>query len=663
MTDLFADRFRIDRELGRGSFGIVYLAFDTRLQDRPVALKLLHPGLDADPTVVRQFQREAGVLARLEHPAIVPIYDAGAEEGRRYLVMRYVAGRSLAKVLADEGPQPPERVFGWLGQIAAGLDYAHGQDVLHRDLKPANLLLDEARGQVLISDFGLAQAVMSSGGSASMSHGMMTGTALYMAPEVILGQPHIAASDRYSLGCALYELLDGKPQFTGDNVVAVTHQHVHSPPRPLALAGDVGEALAEQVMAMLAKVPEGRPSTATQAHTAVVDGMRRREEARQAAAAQEVARQAEAARKAERERQQRAAEETVRQEAAHKAEAERLRQEKEKAAAEHEATEHRRQEQAGAEQARQEAARREREQEGAQKLRPGWHRAGGGTPSSEAKPMWQRWPLWAGLALVAVVGFLLLRGLREADNRSEPTLRPDLGIGSTMISDKDGMELVYVPEGAFLIGSAVDDAEADDDTKPQHMVYLDAYWIDKTEVTNDQYRKCVAVGSCAQPPGSDYKNAARGRHPVVQVSWNDAMAYCEWAGRRLPTEAEWEKAARGTDGRIYPWGNAAPDSALANFAQNLGWTAAVGSYAAGASPYGAMDMAGNVWEWVGDWYGAGYYANAPRPNPRGPETGDGRVLRGGSWLVASPLIRTTNRSWYFLDFRLVSNGFRCARSP
>lgn len=269
---------------------------------------------------------------------------------------------------------------------------------------------------------------------------------------------------------------------------------------------------------------------------------------------------------------------------------------------------------------------------------------------------------------------------KEAAPSSSP------GIGSTMISDKDGMELVYVPAGEFLMGSAKDDPQADDDEKPRHKVYVDAYWMDKTEVTNLQFARFVEetghvteaerAGTGWVFTGTDYQevNGADWRHPqgpdsrsedshpVVQVSWNDAKAYCEWAGRRLPTEAEWEKAARGTDARKYPWGNNEPNATLANFAMKVKGTRPVGSYPTGASSYGALDMAGNVFEWVGDWYGVGYYATAPASNPQGPEAGDKRGMRGGSWNYESRLVRPALRNGGTPDTRSDPLGFRCARS-
>ena len=217
------------------------------------------------------------------------------------------------------------------------------------------------------------------------------------------------------------------------------------------------------------------------------------------------------------------------------------------------------------------------------------------------------------------------------------------GIGSTLTSTIDGMIMVYVPAGSFQMGYA----GGYPDEQPEHTVALDAFWIDKTEITNRSYGLCVQASACKPPSrrtsnGIDdyYGNAQYEDYPVIFVSWTDAQSYCTWAGQRLPTEAEWEKAARGTDGRLYPWGNTPPDKNLANFDDNIWDVVAAGSYPAGASPYGALDMAGNVWEWTADWFGSDYYSQSPTQNPTGPETGTKRVLRGGSWNFDAPGSRT-----------------------
>jgi formylglycine-generating enzyme required for sulfatase activity len=250
------------------------------------------------------------------------------------------------------------------------------------------------------------------------------------------------------------------------------------------------------------------------------------------------------------------------------------------------------------------------------------------------------------------------------------TAKPTLKIGSTEVSPKDDMVMVYAPAGEFLMGSdKTKDRDAEDNELPQHTVYLDAFWIDQTEVTNAQYERCAADGQCTLPPynGSSrrrfyYWDSQYANYPVIYLDWNQAQGYCAWAGRRLPSEAEWEKAARGTDGRIYPWGDTAPDKSKLNYNNfDNGDTTAVGSYPSGASPYGALDMAGNVWEWVNDWYSDSYYQQSPARNPTGPNSGTGRVLRGSDWGESN--VRSAERIGVPPDGMLDRIGFRCAVSP
>jgi formylglycine-generating enzyme required for sulfatase activity len=254
----------------------------------------------------------------------------------------------------------------------------------------------------------------------------------------------------------------------------------------------------------------------------------------------------------------------------------------------------------------------------------------------------------------------------------------NLGIGSTMTGE-DGMTLLYVPAGEFTMGS--DNGGLHE--KPVHTVDLDAFWIDKTEVTNAMYAKCVEAGECNPPDSSSsnthtdyFGNSEFDDYPVLYVSWNDASAYCSWAGRRLPTEAEWEKAARGENANVYPWGDTF-DGSIVNFCDtncSSDWAdkssddgfadvAPVGIYPNGASPYGALDMAGNVWEWVNDWYSDIYDVNSPKTNPLGPDSGQARVLRGGSWNDDDYVVRSANRHWGGPSNSDLDVGFRCSRSP
>jgi formylglycine-generating enzyme required for sulfatase activity len=218
--------------------------------------------------------------------------------------------------------------------------------------------------------------------------------------------------------------------------------------------------------------------------------------------------------------------------------------------------------------------------------------------------------------------------------------------------------MIYVPAGEFTMGSLDADRDARDEEKPAHTVNLDAFWIDKTEVTNAQYQKCVEAGACKEPTCWDKGDLNGVDQPVVCVTWDDAQTYAAWAGGRLPTEAEWEKAARGTDERLYPWGDEAADCDKANFKGCMGRTVTVGSYPDGASPYGALDMAGNVWEWVADWYDEGYYQDSPTRNPQGPNSGERRALRGGSFDMSESRLRNAFRIGNMPAYSNWDLGFR-----
>ncbi len=263
-------------------------------------------------------------------------------------------------------------------------------------------------------------------------------------------------------------------------------------------------------------------------------------------------------------------------------------------------------------------------------------------------------------------------------------------------------DMVLIPAGEFFMGSP-ESAGGLPDERPQRKVYLDAYWIDRYETTHADYAAFVRATGHPIPENANHAAtlwtadgplAGIEPHPVVNVSWLDATAFCRWAGKRLPTEAEWEKAARGTDGRRYPWGDEW-DLTKANsasywagrtveFANSTEWeafwlkgdgarlarekglrgevlTLPVGTFPQSVSPYGLHDMAGNVAEWVQDWYNPNYYAGAPLSNPAGPERGAIKSMRGGSWLKPAISLRTSDRDWGTMDSRPSGTGFRCAK--
>jgi len=316
------------------------------------------------------------------------------------------------------------------------------------------------------------------------------------------------------------------------------------------------------------------------------------------------------------------------------------------------------------------------------------------------------------LMIAIAAACVFLSPIRRLHQPSEP------GVGKTLIRPADGMVMVYVPAGQFKMGAPglewirwpqskralkrmyyrpflfVDET-------PQHVVHLDAFWIDQTEVTVAMFHKFIeATGYITTAEregwgrpwtdgpkelewrkvnGADWQHprgpgsTAEDNHPVTQVSWEDSAAYCQWVGGQLPTEAQWEKACRGTDGRMWPWGNNFDGTRVSacearcpierwkddRFDDGYAFTAPVGSFPAGASPYGALDMSGNVWEWVADWYEKDFYHNSPYKNPLGPGTGTLRAMRGGAWFDNDVWMTCTVRHQNPSRYRCEDVGFRC----
>ena len=267
--------------------------------------------------------------------------------------------------------------------------------------------------------------------------------------------------------------------------------------------------------------------------------------------------------------------------------------------------------------------------------------------------------------LFFVVMVLVLAG-SGCGSKTPPT---DASSGDTWTRPADKMVMVYVPEGEFEMGSA----ELGEETNPVHEVALDGFWIDRTEVTNAQYQRCVEAGECDPPEGEvglgdreHYGQSAYDDYPVSYTTWPQAEAYCTWTGGRLPTEAEWEYAARGPEGFKYPWGDSEPNEALLNYDGNVDDFTEVGSYPEGASWCGALDMAGNTSEWVADWGAIGVRYPAERQvNPTGPPSQGSfvaKVVRGGAFEDISVLVRSAFRFFSGSDRGFTEGfGFRCAK--
>jgi len=271
------------------------------------------------------------------------------------------------------------------------------------------------------------------------------------------------------------------------------------------------------------------------------------------------------------------------------------------------------------------------------------------------------------LVLVALLGLAAHQAMAAApvnNGTKESVMGQKQSQDKPTLAQPQEESMAVVPAGEFTMGSSTGDA----DEQPAHQVYVDAFSMDKYEVTVRQY--AAFLQATGIDPPSDWKMMNQPGHqkrPVANVDWADAAAYCKWAGKRLPTEAEWEKAARGTDGRLYPWGNDPPTPRHANYGKtglhNYGALAPVGTLEDGNSPYGIYDMAGNVWEWVSDWYDHDYYKNSPQQNPTGPSSGESKVLRGGSWDSDPQHLRSALRYFHRSAHRHKDYGFRCVKTP
>ncbi len=664
-------KYRLLSVLGRGGMGVVYRAEQLDADGHPfreVALKTLLPHVSADSDFARRFLQEVRVTAQLDSLHAVAVHDCGRDgDGQLYYTMELVRGQTLKEVLQEQGNLAVERAIGIASQICTVLAEAHGlpDPVVHRDLKPANIFIEQRQGQerVKIGDFGIAKVLSEHTTGLTQTGQASLGTPRYMAPEQWLGEAADGRTDLYALGVMLYEMLTGYPPFTGeDGLQALMMQHVHKPPPPLPAS--IAPGLRILVEQLLAKLPQERPPDALSVRRALETALDKEEERPTVVLPRADAATAEPTSPPKVPTPpplpQRSWRRTILAVAAsvsfavlvalslwaysqrQQVEAERKWQvqlRREKAARQTEM-----QQQAA------EAAKRQVE------------------AAAEAKPKAEA------------------EEARRQAEVAEVKRQAEAIEAKRKAGEEAKKQMVAIPTGEFFMGcNEAVDKECDDNEKPGRRVPVAAFSIDKTEVTVAQYARCVAAGKCSEegltmPHGAggddkehpgrawacNWEKAGREQHPINCVDWDQAKTYCEWAGKRLPTEAEWEKAARGTDGRKYPWGNRGYGEAgrVANIADetakrnqpNLtvaeGYddgfyeTAPVGSFPAGASPYGALDMIGNVGEWTADWY---------------DKERKGRAVRGGSWRSPPRDARAAVRHRGASGSRRILIGFRCAQ--
>ncbi|NIM95681.1 MAG: SUMF1/EgtB/PvdO family nonheme iron enzyme [Anaerolineales bacterium] len=638
-------QYRVDEFIAAGGMGTVFRVWDLK-RNVPLAMKMLHADLAEDPSILKRFQREARALEKLAHPNIVPFYGLHQMQDFAFLVERFIDGPTLKQILRRrEGkPLPVDEALVYLKALSSALGYAHNHGVVHCDVKPGNVMIDQG-GSIYLTDFGVARHAESTTTTLGFA-----GTAAYMAPEQIRGEAVTAQTDVYALGVMLYEMLTGRRPFRGDEretegkgmtaAERIRYAHMNlAPTDPRETRQDFPEALAGLVLKALAKNPKDRYQTTKAFFEAVciavhvspdsVRGLAMMPEGLTAIALESG-------------------------------------------------------------------------------IVPDYQPPSKGVIEVVASPAWRlvRWVVGIiGLGIVAAI--VLIRIVRpsivlESDvttSAISPTLAPTQAVspatatmkivvnptpgakaGDIRINSIDSAQVVFVPEGIFTMGltaSQVDDLRDAcpectlrnlDASQPAHEVWLDSFWIYKTEITNGMYAQCVEAGYCnppfewsSQTRSSYYGNTSYRNYPVVNVDWYAAREYCRWVGGRLPTEAEWEKAARGTDARLFPWGNQYPGSRHANLFPLVGDTVAVGSYPRGASPYGAFDIAGNVFEWVADWYSPNTYDGSSRRNPKGPSRGNDqrRCLRGGSWGWEGSYASTGYRDWWEIYEYGSGVGFRC----
>jgi len=721
-------RYYLERELGVGGMGTAYLARDLRL-NRSVVIKIPHWALIQDPTFQERFAAEILNLSGLEHPHIVHIYDAGTDGARPFAVVQYLAGGSLGdRMRAHPGPSSPEQIAAWLSDVASALDYVHSRGILHRDIKPDNILFDEF-GRAHLADFGIAKTFgRDTSGRGSQTHtGSFVGSPTYMAPEFV-DRLFTPAFDQYSLAVLVYRLLSDELPHQGETTERLLYERCSKPPIPLDhWRPDLSPALVAVVMRALSLEPEKRFPTCGEFAAQLIAAL-------QAAAPGDAA----AAKRPHRgfsgrlrrrllaaailttalvvsswivlsvpprlvapELPRRLPEslapvpEPVAEESTPPVRATEAEPSPEPSPVVdalpetvEDVAEIRVEDLPPAPEPVPEPLLQARVEPAPIPVPPRARLVIAPAPAGarifvDDEPMTSSGPQGLELAAGPHRVRLELEGYRPLH------LDVDLERGERRVLEPAlealplaPAEMVEVEAGPFHYGcNAEVDSHCERDEKPGGSRQLPAFWIDRFEVTVQDFRACVEAGICSSEGlgmpisrgrpdqawafACNWGKAGRDLAPINCVDWQQAERYCRWREKRLPSEVEWEKAARGSDGRVYPWGNERdPRALVANIADetikrfqptwkavaeyNDGYytTAPVGQFPSGASPSGAQDMSGNVWEWTSDWY------DGSRRE---------KVLRGGAWNNLPESVRTSFRHRARPESRAPEVGFRCVR--